>query len=125
MSKLKQLYEAIYDIVADDQMSLYEMTNLAPEQTGLEHHIFVSGKGGAKHGPRIKVSNKKGKFDWNDSYSMSVEHEPKHRAGTIKIPAEQHEKIRDWVKLNHDHLHKMWHSDTMDSQDHIDGVKKI
>ena len=125
MGKFIQLYEAIYDIIAPDQMSLYEMTNLAKKHTGLDDHIFISGKGGAKHGPRIKVSNTLGKFDWDNSFSMSVEHEPKHRAGSVKIPKDRLDNIKDWIKLNHDHLHKMWHSDIMDSQDHIDGVKKI
>ncbi len=125
MDKFSQLYEAIYNIIAPDQMSLYEMTNLASKHTGLDYPIFVSGKGGAKHGPRIKVSNTKGKFDFDDSFSMSIEHDPQKRAGQVKIPSDHVEKVKDWIRLNHDFLHKMWHSDTMDSEDHVNGLKKI
>lgn len=125
MNKLKQLYEAIYDIIAPDQMSLYEMTNLSPKHTGLDHHIWISSKGHAKHGPRVKVSNVPGKFDSENSFSMSVEHEPTHRAGTINIKKEHVEKVKDWIKLNHDFLHTAWKSEKMDSEDHLNGIKKI
>ena len=125
MTKLKQLYEAIYDIVAPDQMNLFEMTNLSPKHTGLDHHIWISSKGNAKHGPRVKVSNVPGKFASDDSFSMSVEHNPTHRAGSVKIKSEHAEKVKDWIRLNHDFLHKAWHSDTMDSEDHLNGVKKL
>lgn len=125
MSKLKQLYGAIYDIIAPDQMTLWEMTNLSPKHTGLDQHIWMSGKGHAKHGPRVKVSNVPNKFDDKDSFSISVDHEPQHRAGSIKIRKEHYEKIKDWIKMNHDFLHKAWHSDTMDSEDHLNGIKKL
>lgn len=93
MNKLTQLYEAVYyDIVAPDQMSLWEMTNLSPKHTGLDYHVFMPGKGGAKLGPRIKVSNVPGKFSSNDTFSLSIEHEPQHRSGTIKIKPEHLEK---------------------------------
>ena len=122
---MKKIIREIYEILTPDQMTLWEMTNLRPKDTGLDQHIWMSGKGGAKHGPRVKVSNTPGKFDSNDSFSMSVDHEPVKRAGTVKIKPEHVEKIRDWIKLNHDHLHKCWHSDTMGSQDHLEGIKKL
>ena len=125
MGKLSQLYHAIYDIISPDQMSLFEMTCLSPKHTGLEHHIWISGKSGAKHGPRIKVSNISGKFAENDSFSLSVSNDPVPRAGSVKIKKEHLDRIKDWVKLNQDFLHKAWHSDTMDSEDHLNGVKKI
>lgn len=121
----KEFVWEIHDRYSSDEMSLYEMTNLSKRQTGLEYNVFVSGKGGAKHGPRVKVSNKHGKFDFDDSFSLSVDHEPKHRSGTIRIPGEHVEAIKDWIRLNHDHLHKMWKSDTMDSEDHKDGLQKL
>lgn len=125
MKQFKEYLFEIFDRLYPDQMSLYEMTNLSPKQTGLDQHIWISNKGKAKHGPRVKVSNISGKFESNDSFSVSVEHEPKHRADSVKVKAEQFEKIRDWVKLNHDFLHKVWHSDTMDSQDHMNGIQKL
>ena len=40
----------------DDQL----LTNLRPDDTRLAFVVYVSPKGGARHGPRIKVSRKYG-----------------------------------------------------------------
>jgi hypothetical protein len=124
-SSFKEYIWETFDRMCPDQMTLYEMTCLSPKDTGLEHHIWMSSRGNTKHGPRVKISNVPGKFDSEDSFSMSVDHEPVHRAGKVKLKSEHVEKIKDWIKLNHDHLQQAWKSDTMDSRDHIDGVKKL
>lgn len=84
-NKLTQVWWAIYDIIAPDQNFLYEMKNLAPKHTGLDHYIRISARGNAKYGSRVKVSNVPGKFDYDDSFSVSVDHEPVYRTGKVGI----------------------------------------
>ena len=124
MKKYKTLAEEL-DKLLSDQMQLEEMTRVAPRDSGLDQHIWISSKGNAKHEARIKVSNIKGKFASDDNFSISVENEPSHKAGTTKIKPEDYQKIKDWIRLNKDHLNKVWNSDTMDSRDHLDGLSKI
>ena len=121
MKSFRQLLESMIP----DQMELFEMTAVPARLTGLQHHVWMSAKGNAKHGPRIKVSNTVGKFDADDNFSLSVEDNPQHRAGTIKLKTEELESVKDWVRLNKDHLIACWNSDTMDSSDHMDGIIKI
>jgi hypothetical protein len=40
---------------------LFEMVNLAPRLTGLPMTIWVSPRGNARHGPRIKVNRTHGR----------------------------------------------------------------
>ena len=62
------------------------------------------------HGPRIKVSKIRGKFDKHENFSVSVSHDPKIVAGTQgDVSSKELDDIFDWVKLNHDHLHALWH----------------
>jgi len=105
--------------------SVMEMANMRPSRTGLVATVHVMSKGGAKHGPRVKVSNIAGTFHHQDNFTVTVEHEPRV-VGTCKLKKEHLESIVDWVKLNHDHLHKVWHhGDDMDLEDVANGFKKI
>jgi len=45
--------------------------------------------------------------------------------GSMKIAPHQLDAVKDWIILNHNHLHKIWHSETIDGQDHLDGIVKI
>lgn len=125
MNKLQNLYNAILDVILPDQMDIYEMVGVTKKDSGVDYHLWISRKGGAKHGPRVKVSNIPGKFDDKDNFSLSVEHEPQIRSGKSKIPNQHLDHIKDWIRLNHEHLHKVWHDDTMDGREQLDGLKRI
>jgi len=75
--------------------------------------------------PRIKVSNTIGKFNSIDNFSVSVDHHSEVMIGSMKIAPHQLDAVKDWIILNHNHLHKIWHSETIDGQDHLDGIVKI
>ena len=116
------------DVLADGELHdipLSEMTGISPKRSGLCVFIWVSSKGSNKHDPRIKVSNTLGKFDTSDNFSISIEDKPEIKIGVSKIKTEYLEDALDWIKLNRTHLLKIWHSDTLDSQDHIDGIMKL
>jgi hypothetical protein len=104
---------------------LTEMANLQPEDTGIEHTVNVVSKGGAKHGARVKISNVPGKWAHDDNFTLTVEHEPRV-IGNCKIKKEHLDNIKDWVKLNHDHLHKVWNDPgIMRAHNVINGFRKI
>lgn len=124
---MKSFVEFI-DELADCELHdipLSEMTGISPKRSGLCVFIWVSSKGSSKHGPRIKVSNTLGKFDTSDNFSISIEDAPEIKVGVSKIKTEYLEDAMDWIKLNRVHLLKIWYSDTLDSQDHIDGIVKL
>lgn len=103
---LKTLLEDIYFLYFDNE--LLEMGNMQPRDTGLSSIVHICHKGGAKHGPRVKVSNIAGTFHDKDNFTVTVEHEPRV-VGDCKIKKHHLDHIVDWVKLNHDHLHHVWH----------------
>lgn len=123
MNNLKSLIETlVYKYLDND---LYEMANLQPKETGLKTIIHVMHKGGAKHGPRVKVSNIAGRFAHDDNFSVTAENEPRV-VGSCKLKQEHLEEIRDWVKKHKDHLHKVWHhGDTMTSEEIAKGFGKL
>lgn len=85
-----------------------EMANLFPEETGLDKIIWF-GEVGGQHGPRIKVSNLKGKFAIHDNFVISVSKTPKVLTpSSVKIKQDEIEDLQDWIILNYDKLMKMW-----------------
>lgn len=87
---------------------LDEMANLNPDDTGIEYVIWV-GEVGGQHGPRIKVSNTKGKMNSSDCFVMSVSKEPEVLTPwSCKLPASKVEDISDWIKENYIVLMKLW-----------------
>jgi|ERR1017187_4774054 hypothetical protein len=85
-----------------------EMANLPPADTGLNYMIWM-GEVGGQHGPRIKVSNVKGKFATNDNFVMSIAKEPINltpKFSTVSVKDE--EDVKDWIKLNYDVLMQLW-----------------
>jgi hypothetical protein len=121
---MRRLIEDIYILYVDNK-HLLEMANMQPEETGLKPVVFISGKGKAKHGPRIKVSNVAGTFHPDDNFTVTAEHEPRI-IGNCKLHPKHLEKVMDWVKLNHDHIHNVWHnSGTMTSREVANGFTKL
>ena len=104
--KLHQLFLSEEDLILSSPMN--EMANLFPDETGLQRIIWF-GEVGGQHGPRIKVSNIKGKFSQSDNFVISVDKNPKVLTPkSMKIKTNELEDLFDWVKLNYDDLMKMW-----------------
>lgn len=90
------------------EVVMTEMANLFPIKTGLPTVIWF-GEVGGQHGPRIKVSNIKGKFAQNDNFDISVEKEPRVLTPrAVKLKVSDIEDIFDWIKINYDDLMKLW-----------------
>ena len=118
-----KLIESICYALSDSL--LLEMANLQPRETGLASIVHVCSKGGANHGPRVKVSNIAGTYHPSDNFAITLENEPRI-IGKSKLKKEHLDNITDWVKLNKDHLKKVWNSgDTMTSDEVSSGFNKL
>jgi hypothetical protein len=90
------------------EAELFEMANLNPADTGLNYVIWI-GEIGGQHGPRIKVSNIKGKFAKDDNFVISIAKEPVNLTPKFtKISIKEVDDVKDWVKLNYEVLMKLW-----------------
>jgi hypothetical protein len=104
------------------------MSNLLPSKTGLPNSIYIwfsSGKG-AQHGPRIKVSNVRGKFSQSSDFSVSVSSNPKVVAGSPdNFTIKEINLIFDWVILNKNLLLDYWKSEIITDDDVKEKVQKV
>ena len=85
--------------------------------------IWVSEKGNANHGPRIKVSKIYGdKFNVTNSFLIEI-NSLKVIGDTAKIKERDINKIKEWIVINKELLLKVWNSQ-MYNTDFINNMKK-
>lgn len=80
---------------------LYEMARLHSSLHGINDVVIWVGLANKQHGLRIKISNKKNKFDPNDCFIIqmpSLDYDPTKVAKWIN--KKTMDKIMDWIKLN-------------------------
>lgn len=91
---------------------MWEMANLRSQETGLNVIIFISEKGQANHGPRIKVQNDYSTHITNDWFSLTISDVPvipqSQRHLNINIKDSDLAKIKQWIKRNKDVLLAYW-----------------
>ncbi len=108
--KLHELFDAPQLMTEEQILSapMHEMVNLPPKNTGLPVVIWV-GEVDGQHGPRIKVSNIKGKFAANDNFVMNVDKDPQVMTPkSVKLKEGEVQDVKDWIKLNYDELMALW-----------------
>lgn len=96
---LKQFEQFCAEEIENDQ--LFEMANIHDNIHGITNVVIWVGVANKQHGLRIKVSNKKNKFDWNDHFVIqmpSLDYNPKRVANWIT--SKQIEAIKMWIKIN-------------------------
>ena len=91
-------------MITEDE--LYEMSNIVSADSGVDAVIFVSTKGGAQHGCRIKVSNIPGKMDINDSFTLTIP--DLQIVGTCKLSTKTMNRLLAWVLLNMNTIVDHW-----------------
>lgn len=102
--KLQHLTE---DTIIEQANLMMETANLTPDETGVPYVIWLGAVGG-QHGPRIKVSNTRGKMS-TDCFVVSVSRTPVVvTPSTVKIPQSNVQDVLDWVMLNYDVLMGLW-----------------
>ena len=85
-----------------------EMANLYPTDTGLPVVVWF-GEVGGQHGPRIKVSNTKGRFNRDSNFVISVSKNPAViTPKSMALNRDDLDSVLDWVRLNYDQLMVLW-----------------
>ncbi len=101
---------------------LYEMANLFPRTTGLKLTVWVSPRGRARHGARIKVSLTPGRMDIGHTAVVGIRPSPRLIEGNL-APADL-ELVSQWIRLNEAALMDFW-NETIDSVELGGRLKKI
>lgn len=98
----------LIDEILEENLML-EMANLPPRSTGIEYVMYF-GEVGGQHGPRIKVSNTKGKFNRSSNFTLSVSTNPEVKTppSSVDIPISELKKINQWIVLNYNDLMLLW-----------------
>lgn len=103
--------------------NLYEMANLGPKKTGLPYGIWISHKGSARHGPRIKAYPN-GYSDKKAVIVISVDSNPSviRRPRSPKVSAQNVNRLIEYVKKNEGILRQYWDDNDMDTDDLVAGL---
>jgi hypothetical protein len=104
INDLELLNEQVIIKLANEMM---EMANLPPADTGLPCVIWL-GEVGGQHGPRIKVSNIKGKMS-NDCFVVTVSKTPTIvTPRSVKMSTSDVDHVIDWIILNYEVLMQLY-----------------
>lgn len=95
-----------------ENQTLYEMSNLPQADTGLPMMVFISPRGNAQHGPRIKVQRTtRNTWDMEDTFVVSVSERPEIIAGDQgSITSKELEQVYGWISLNSSVLVELWNN---------------
>lgn len=96
------------DQILEEADLMLEMANLHYDDTGIPYVMWL-GEVGGQHGPRIKVSNVKGKFQTNNYFVITVDKDPSVvTPKSMHLPPMELQNIIDWIMLNYDCLMRLW-----------------
>src|SRR3954463_7021768 len=82
----------------------FEMANLRPVTTGLPFVVFVSQRGAARQGPRVKVSPLP-RYDPQQAVTVTLESPP---LALGHLPRSELDLIARWIELNRPVLEDYW-----------------
>lgn len=106
---------------------LWAMSNLGPRATGINVTIFVSPRGRARHGPRIKVGQQISKGNLN--FSMTISQTPQVVAGQKNVAkildAKTLAMVTKWVQKNEKHLIEFWFGKIQYIEDLLPLLEKV
>jgi hypothetical protein len=95
--------------IIESANNMTEMANLFTQDTGVPYAMWF-GEVGGQHGPRIKVSNIKGKMS-PDCFVVSVSKTPGIMTPrSVKISQTDITDVMDWIIINYDILMQMWNA---------------
>lgn len=100
---------------------LTEMSNLFPEDTGLDFTVWISTRSGReRHNARIKISNSEGEA------TIMIWGNPKIKSkkGKIYISGKQLKNIEKFIELNRDTLMSHWNGE-ISSAEFVRRIRKI
>lgn len=127
--KLTETKQAQLDLLAEESVfddNLYEMANLDTDDHGIDDVVIWVGRTDGRHGLRVKVSNKKGKFDDGDCFVIqmpSLDYDPTKVA--LWITTKHLRKIFEWIKLNQDLLYAYEKGELQSTRKFLNKIVKI
>lgn len=112
-----------HEIITEEYLNLFEMSNLFPRTTGLPMTIFVSPRGQAKHDARIKVCITHGnRMNTENLAVVSIRPEPHLLYG--ELDKNDLLLVYKWILLNKNPLIAYW-DETIDTAELISQLKSI
>ena len=102
-----------------------EEGNVYYVHSGIKDVVIYASVSQGQHGPRIKVSNKKGKFDNGDNYSVSLVYPFEIVAGRSKLSKSTQEIIKIWIKKNINTLLSFWNHEYPTTDDFLSDLRKV
>jgi hypothetical protein len=100
-------------LLTDEPGGLFESANLSPTLTGLPMVVWISERGRARHGARVKVSLVHGRRARPDrTASVSVRRTVEIVAGR-QLERRDMELVRQWIELNRDAIIAYWNGDLL------------
>ena len=107
--KVNQMSQAIS---VQEEISLFEMSNLRPKETGLPMVLWIKPSSGTeKHGPRVKVQTIHGeKAKLGKTVSLSISDNPEIVAGR-GLSTKDLKVAATFVRNNKDLLLKFWNDE--------------
>lgn len=112
------------DLTADAaqrQEAPFEMANLRPERTGLPFVIFVSQQGGARHGPRIKISPLP-HYNADEAVTVTLEKPPRALGPVDKRDLEL---VAQWIELNREAIEGYWDGTIAYTEDLLAQIRPV
>lgn len=105
------------------------MANVPPRQSGLPGSIVVfCGPAIPQHGPRIEVSNIRGRMVPTDTFSVSIEDQPQVVAGSPRgFSQAELQAVYGWVTKNQALLLDYWNADStnLDTLTFLQRLQKV
>jgi len=111
--------------VASEEISgqaMFDKANLRPERIGLPLVVFISQKGGARHGVRIKLA-RTAKVRPSEMLTVAVRPTPRLIRG--KMTAYEFNLVRRWIELNRSMLIDYWDGTIEYTEDALNAIKPI
>lgn len=99
----------------------FEMANLRPSTTGLPFVVFVSQQGGARHGPRIKISPLP-RYNPSEATTVTLERPPRPLG---PIGGHELSAIQRWIELNRAVLEAYWDGRIDYTEDMLAQIKSV
>jgi hypothetical protein len=100
----------------------YEMANLRPERTGLPFVVFISQRGGARHGVRVKVARAP---KVRPSEMVTVALCPSVRVVRGRLDPQDLELLRQWIDINEQVLIDYWNGVIGYTEDALNSLRPI
>jgi hypothetical protein len=99
----------------------FEMANLRPATTGLPFAVFVSQRGAARHGARIKVSPLP-RYDPDEAVTITLEVPPRALG---RVAPKDLRLAQQWIDLNRAALLAYWEGTIAYTEDLLAQIRPI